>query len=129
MSLCYIQCNSCLGQSGLMIIKLLSTSLYLHLEKKPTANQNTVSNKYFVLIGQFCSTSTKIILESFMIRRFEVPLSIFPFQQIIWSILNVVKKKNLTRNLKKHPTLLMDKLSYDFLCGFFKNKSKNGFQI
>ena len=31
-----------------------------------TANQNTVSNKYFVLIGQFWSRSTKLLLESFM---------------------------------------------------------------
>jgi len=30
------------------------------------ANQNTVSIKYFVLIGQFWSVNAKVILESFM---------------------------------------------------------------
>ena len=39
--------------TDLMVIKLLNMSLYSYLEK--TANQNTVSNKYFVLIGQFWS--------------------------------------------------------------------------
>ena len=34
-----------------------------------TANRNTMSNKYFGLIGQFWSTTTKIILESFMTVR------------------------------------------------------------
>ena len=34
-----------------------------------TANQNTVSNKYFILIGQFWSMSTIIILKSFMTIR------------------------------------------------------------
>jgi hypothetical protein len=50
-----------------MVIKLLSTSFYSY-SKKP-ANQNTVSNKYFVLIGQYNSMCTKIILKSFIMVK------------------------------------------------------------
>lgn len=46
-----------------MAIKLSSTSLYLYL--KNTANQITVSNEYSVPIGQFWSTSMKIVLNGF----------------------------------------------------------------
>jgi hypothetical protein len=48
--------------------------------RKKTANQNTSSTKYFVLIGQFLSTSTKILLENFMSvrpgQKIDMPLSI-----------------------------------------------------
>ena len=40
-------------------------SLYLYPKKQP-ANQNTVLYKYFILIEWFGSTSTKIVLESFI---------------------------------------------------------------
>ena len=48
-----------------MLIKHLSMSLFSY-SKKNTANQNIVLNKYFILIGQYWSTSTTIILEIFM---------------------------------------------------------------
>jgi hypothetical protein len=44
--------------------------------KKKKANQNTVSNKYIVLIGWFWITRTTIVLEGFMTTR--PVLSIIP---------------------------------------------------
>ena len=42
-----------------MVIKLLSINFYPYLKKTP-ANKNIVSNKYFVLIGQFWSNNAKL---------------------------------------------------------------------
>jgi hypothetical protein len=49
--------------TGLTIKKLSSRNFILIFKK--SSNQNTVSNKYNVLIGLFCSTSTKIGLKCF----------------------------------------------------------------
>jgi len=51
-----------------MVIKLLSMSLYSYSITK-SANQNIISIKYFILIGQFLRMSTKIILGSFITAR------------------------------------------------------------
>ena len=50
--------------TGLTIKKLSSRNFILIFKK--SSNQNTVSNKYNVLVGWFCSTSTKIGLKCFM---------------------------------------------------------------
>ena len=51
-----------------MVIQLTKYELYTHTPK--TANQNMISNKYSILIGQFWSTNTKRVFKSFMnVRR------------------------------------------------------------
>lgn len=51
-------------EHGLGIIQLLSMYDFCTQTKK-ISNQNAISNKYSILIGQFCSRSTKLVSEKF----------------------------------------------------------------
>jgi len=58
-------------RSGLTVINVLSMSL--HSYSKKTTNQNSVLNKFFVLIGQFWSMNIKIVLQILMTAYTGIP--------------------------------------------------------
>jgi hypothetical protein len=58
-------------RSGLTVINVLSMSL--HSYSKKTSNQNSVLNKFFVLIGQFWSMNIKIVLQILMTAYTGIP--------------------------------------------------------